>query len=1235
MRRFTIAIGLGLLALVGAGAWLARSEHALAFIAQRAEQLSGGRVAIEGASGSLFGPLRAKRVRVCTGETRTVAEGVALAPRWSALAGGVLAFDAVTIGALHIEPGPPNDEPRTLPRSIALPFALELSQIEIGRIAIREREWASGIRASARLGREAHEAAVSELSTPWGALSGRARVATTAPFATSGEIAYTRAAQPRATATVRAEGTLVALALHLAGETMNGNVSGEVALAFFEKRWLETLTLSGQHLDVAEFFAGENAPHTDVSVAIATQGADSALLVGTLRAENAAAAPLSRGAVPVRALASALRLEGALLRFPELSAELGPAGAASGEARIEAGELRLALDVKQLDLHALHESLRATQLAGEVSARLGPQRVEGTLALRERARELRGRFVREGKALRAEDVRIAIGRGEIAGNGDWDGANAFSARAHFSRFDPAALGDFPSASLSGELDAEGAFGAAWRARIHYSLFASRYRGRALSGSGALTLAADHVSEANAQLRLGANRLVARGGFGAPGAALDLTLDAPELSALGGEFDGSLSLEARLVGTRALPGGEFTATASELSLPGGLGVRSLTARGSLAASSERALSVSLRGDQFTASGAALEHAEVDASGSLAEHRVTLRAGGKDVALSAELSGAWHEAWSGRVEALENAGRFAIRLLEPAPLSVALPLHVDFGPARFGTLGGELALGSLALANGRVASAGVASDLLVGELLAALGRDPAAAGDLRVRGVWVIPADPAQLGQVRLEHASGDALLAGSPLGIRALEIDAALDASVAHVSASVSGERLGEAYLRADLHAAPGRALLARSAEVDARLDANLTSLRAFGGLLGISARVEGNAALALSAGGSVGAPQISGTVGGEGLRFDWPSAGVALRNGALRARVTPTTLHVDALTFAAAKGEIRAHGAIPLDGTPAELDWEADHLRVLDRPDRNLEVTGTGTASLTTGRLALRGALRANRGYLELPRTQQARLGDDVIVLGRERTTPGAAASTRLDLDLELDAGNNLRIVGAGLDTFLRGKLRVKTLPDGTLVAFGKIDADRGTYRAFGQKLEIERGSLIFNGPLVDPALDVLALRKNLAVEAGVELTGTLKTPLANLTSRPPVPDSEKLSWLVLGHAASDASAADTGLLQAAAATLLSGDGAVPIGQRVAHGVGLDEIALRETGNRASAEASDRAVALGKRLTDNLYIEYEYGLEAASHLVRLHYTLTRALSVRAETTGETSDLGVNYRKSWD
>jgi len=1272
-----LALFAAALALLAIGvAWLARSGAALAFLTRRVDSLSRGRVAIEGARGSLLGPLYAERVIVQSGETRSIAEDVSLTPRWRGFAWGGLAFDALTIGTLQIEPGPPKDEPPTAPRSLAPPFSISVERIEIAKLRIGERSELSNLRGRLVLGREAHEAEIAQLVAPWGGLSARVRVETAAPFALSGEVAIARDTPPRTRAKLAAAGSLTSAQISLAGSLGASPVTGKLAFAAFERPWLGALELHGEHVDAAAFAASPSAPHSDLALTIAARGAEDALLIGTLRAVNASAGPFSRAALPLETLAAELRLADGVLEFSSIDARIGASGEAHGRARLAAGALALELALKQLDLLAFHERLRATRFAGELRASIGAQRIEADLALREPAprgqgRALRGRFVREGRAMRAEQVQIAIGGGEIEASGEWDGAAAFSARARFAAFDPAALGDFPNAKLSGELEASGELagraqqpeaasrpggrkpanadavgtasaqrGAAersptsWNARLRYELSGSSFRGSALAGRGALTLTAGRISEADAELRLASNRASARGAFGAPGDRLALTVDAPDVAALGGEFRGSLALDAQLSGTQERPGGTLVASARELRVPGGVAFGALDAKLQLGSTRERSLSGQANAQRIALAGALLADARLTANGTLAAHTLELAANGVDLALHAELAGGWDGAWSGRVVRIENVGRFALALQEPAPLRYAPPSDIDFGPARFSALGGEVAIGSLVVEQRRVASSGTASDLAVRELLAALGRDASNAGDLRVRGVWVVPLDPAQLGQLRLELASGDAQLGGSALGLRTLQVDAALGERVARVSAFVAGDRLGSAELRGQLSAAQGRALLARSSALEAKLDADLASLRAFGGLLGISARVEGRARLALNATGSVEAPRYAGTIEAEALRFDWPSAGVALRDGSLSARLAPDQLFVENLSFAASKGTIRAQGSAPLDGSPATLRWEADHLRVLDRPDRNLEVTGKGTASLGGRKLELRGELRANRGYLELPRVQQAKLGEDVVVIGQARPNKNAEAA-RLELDLALDAGRNLRIVGAGLDTYLRGKLRVQTRSDGKLVAFGEIDARRGTYRAFGQKLEIDRGALIFNGPVDDPALDVLALRKNLPVEAGVELTGTLKAPLARLTSNPPVPDSEKLSWLVLGHGVSDASAADTALLQAAAASLFGGDGAVPINQRIARGVGLDELALRSTGDLATAEAAGRAVALGKRLTDKLYLEYEYGFEAASHLVRLHYLLTRALSVRAETSGTTSNVGFNFRKSWD
>jgi len=116
----------------------------------------------------------------------------------------------------------------------------------------------------------------------------------------------------------------------------------------------------------------------------------------------------------------------------------------------------------------------------------------------------------------------------------------------------------------------------------------------------------------------------------------------------------------------------------------------------------------------------------------------------------------------------------------------------------------------------------------------------------------------------------------------------------------------------------------------------------------------------------------------------------------------------------------------------------------------------------------------------------------------------------------------------------------------------------------------------------------------------------------------------------VLGRAPTDATKADLGLLQAAAGALLARGDSMPIDRKLAKTFGLDEISFRGTG-----EVQDRAVAVGKRLSDKVYVSYEQGIgTVTSSLVKLDYALSRRWSLRAET-GTSSGWGVFYRFSWD
>ncbi|MBV9360510.1 MAG: translocation/assembly module TamB domain-containing protein, partial [Betaproteobacteria bacterium] len=381
------------------------------------------------------------------------------------------------------------------------------------------------------------------------------------------------------------------------------------------------------------------------------------------------------------------------------------------------------------------------------------------------------------------------------------------------------------------------------------------------------------------------------------------------------------------------------------------------------------------------------------------------------------------------------------------------------------------------------------------------------------------------------------------------------------------------------------------------------------------------------------APVFNGSVRGDAITFDYPPYGVYLKNGELRARLEGDRLRIERFSIQAGEGSFTANGTLPLRLTEGEanLMWQAKNFAVLERPDMRLVATGQGEAGFDGKRLLIAGELHAERGHLEIERDRIPKLGEDVVIVGEPRKPPAAAkAALPVHLNVDLDLGSNFTIHAQGLEGKLTGRINFTTTAEGELRAFGRIETLNATYYAYGQRLQVDPGIMIFDGALDNPALQITAWRRNQAVEAGVQLSGTMLAPRVQIVSQPPVSEGERLSWLVLGRAPTDATKADLGLLQAAAGALLARGDSMPIDRKLAKTFGLDEISFRGTG-----EVQDRAIAVGKRLSDKVYVSYEQGLgTVTSSLVKLDYALSRRWSLRAET-GTSSGWGVFYRFSWD
>jgi translocation and assembly module TamB len=222
-------------------------------------------------------------------------------------------------------------------------------------------------------------------------------------------------------------------------------------------------------------------------------------------------------------------------------------------------------------------------------------------------------------------------------------------------------------------------------------------------------------------------------------------------------------------------------------------------------------------------------------------------------------------------------------------------------------------------------------------------------------------------------------------------------------------------------------------------------------------------------------------------------------------------------------------------------------------------------------------------------------------------------------LDLRVAMGDKLRIRGRGLDAGLRGDLHL-TSAGGPLSLNGTLRAVDGTYRAYAQKLSIDRGVITFVGPFENPRLDIEATRPNLDVRVGVQVSGTALNPRVRLFSEPDMADIDKLSWLLLGRESEGAGSNDTALLQSAALALLSGEGPGMTDQ-LSNAIGLDTISVRQ---QSEGDTKATIVSLGKQLSKRWYIGYERGLNATTGSWQLIYRIARRFTVRAQAGGDNS-----------
>ena len=399
------------------------------------------------------------------------------------------------------------------------------------------------------------------------------------------------------------------------------------------------------------------------------------------------------------------------------------------------------------------------------------------------------------------------------------------------------------------------------------------------------------------------------------------------------------------------------------------------------------------------------------------------------------------------------------------------------------------------------------------------------------------------------------------------------------------------------------------------------------------------------------------------LRFEkagayLPAAGIRLEDFGLE--VTFSEDQIQIASFRARSGP----GHIEGTATFSIKDWRISRFQGVLRGDRFQVIYLPELQVFCTPQLKLDGTLERLkvRGEIQLPEFSLSGLqtkglirpSPDVTIVDKKEV-PKSGSAFPLDAELRVILGEKVFVRTGGIDTRLAGGLTLRVEPSKAMKADGEIQVAQGHYTFYGQRLDITRGRLMFNGPIDNPSLDVLALRKIKGatrweeqlqeVQAGVVVTGTIQSPMVRLYSQPPLPEKDVLSYIVFGQPLSQGNQSQTASLMQAAGALLSAGESVLLKNQLSGQMGIDSLDIRTTtvgspggtespGSAGSGELSRSIVTVGKYLDPRLYIGIGGSPFTKAYQIILRYSLTKHLEVETKT-GTESGANLYYKVEFD
>jgi translocation and assembly module TamB len=1136
-----------------------------------------------------------------------------------------------------------------------------------------------------------HTLELQKADTPFGAAQAALKLGGDAPFPLTGSASLNGARDKLDyQASARLDGTLQALGVTLKAGGGNFNADAQIDATPFATLPFTRARVSVDHLNPRMFNAAapqaDLAMAADLAPLAAPAGAGLAELqvAGPISVTNARPGSIDQELLPLESLKANATLDAQRQRLDSLAAALRGGARLEGSGELRAGgDGELAVEARGLDLHALHAAVRPTRLNGPIKVALAGDTQQVTLRLdgppfaihadagiTPQEISLRSAHLEAGKA--RLDASGTLGRAADAAYAIEGALANFNPAAFLSTIQPppsarrkgaapAAPATIPEADINMRFTASGKLKPELQASVRFDIRDSSYAKLPMSGGGTLRLAGKQVDDSDIALAVAGNKVALQGGFGAPGKQLNFSIDAPAIDRLGFGLAGALAAKGQLAGTLERPLAQADIQGERLAF-GEYRAAKISSKADVhgipGSDPQAQIRLALQAQGVRAADLQLDDLRGDIDGSYASHTVQLQArgkfGGEALALTLAAAGRLQQlpeglAWDGSVRTLENRGVPRLQMQQPLAVHYA-PGQLTLGATRLEVEKAQVSLNSLDYrADGALRSQGSIAGLDVGHLLALYQRIARAelplASDLVLDAGWNFTLGDTASGFFEVARKSGDISLpvAGrsTQLDLKQLRLRGDFAGQALRIDAALDTARLGKvgAQGQIGLQQSGPRLMPGPESALNLRIAAALPELANLGSLTGPRIALKGKVSANVTVAGTAGAPVVSGDIAGDQLALTLYDQGVRLQDGVARITLADNVAELRELVFKGGAGTLRASGRLPLDQARTDIAATivADKLQLLADPSSQLTLSGQAKVANVGRQLQVTGKFTVDRGLFNLPEKSAPKLGDDVVVY-RNGAKPKAAndragAADKPSspyaprVDVQVDLGDNFRFKGSGADLRLAGTLAIRTGPNEALRAAGTINIAEGKYEAFGAVLNIERGVLNFTGPLTNPNLNILAMRRNQDVAAGVQVTGTVQLPRVQLVSDPNVADEEKLSWLVFGHGGSGGTGGAQAAARGAATGLLNTLGS----EKVARRLGLDELSF---GSSKTGLGSEQVVNLGKNITERLAIGYEQSLAGAASVLKLTYQLNRAWSVVLRG-GQIAGLDLAYSRRFD